>query len=194
MTAQHSEISTELYGNLRKKKRKLWQLSRYSVYVTDWTTEESWFESCHKQGILFFSKRSRLTLQSTQSPIQLKPQVLFQVVKRLGNAADPSLLSGDEMKNAWSSNLTRPYAIAACARTMREGGGSLPPEVLSMIMKQNSETVNKSLVHGPENYVAHSTVCLRNLRKHAKGLTKTVTLLCPLYPFPPQLAVTLLRP
>ena len=40
----------------------------------------------------------------------------------MGNPADPSLPSGDELKNAWSSNLTRPYAIAACARTILEGG------------------------------------------------------------------------
>jgi hypothetical protein len=50
-----------------------------------------------------------------------------------GNEADPSLPSGVEVKNAWSSNLTRPYVIAACARTtaliyVREGG--LPPGIL----------------------------------------------------------------
>jgi hypothetical protein len=52
-------------------------------------------------------------LESTESPIQWVPGVLFPRVKRPGREADLSPPSGAEVKNSWSYTSTPHYVFVA---------------------------------------------------------------------------------
>jgi hypothetical protein len=81
----------------------------YSVYIpaTDWTTEESEFESRWVQEFSF-SISSRLALGPSQPPNQWVPGALSSGIKLLGCQADHWPLTTAEVKKMWASTTPPP--------------------------------------------------------------------------------------
>jgi hypothetical protein len=84
-------------------------LSQYSDWAAGCTSEESCFDSQHRQEIFVFVKASRLVVVPTQLHVLWVTGAVFLAVKWLLYEADHSTPSGDNINNAWNYTIFFSY-------------------------------------------------------------------------------------
>ena len=81
---------------------------------TGWTTEQSWFESRHREQTFLYNETSKPALGLPQPPLQWTPSA---GVKRPGHELQHSPLSRGEVRNECRYASPSPYAFMPCAVT-----------------------------------------------------------------------------